>query len=272
MNQAIQRPFLNIKDMLAETTARELAEKLSEDWLGMYFYGLSFPPIWEHVHHIAEETGGFPGIQSINKALGDVFRITRNISDVDRSLYIYTSRPLGMLPLDQFDSETSSYVALGRLYYWLQLRLCVLENVTVHYIVDRTSLEGGDPAKAIAQTLRTFGDEKHTSSGCLRSNVTIYIHNGTADVAMGAFGYKTGVYTLPRSMWDPVSNRDRRSFPIFGNRAISTMVDIYTNSLKEHIIRDAIVASSDARQATTYRLPPDKVSSGIEMSMHQGGS
>jgi len=138
------------------------AELLGNLWLGTYFYGAPFGHSWEHVRRIAEDMGGYPGVQCLNKALGDTFRRTHLIHDSgtltqtekEDGVLVYTHRPFAILSFDlmpppndvvnlqrtELDAQDAvgarcRATDLGRAYYWMQLRLCVEKDVPVTYIV-----------------------------------------------------------------------------------------------------------------------------------------
>jgi hypothetical protein len=250
------------------------AERLSILWLGMYFWGVPFEPAWEQVRRIVEDVGGYPEGQCLNKALGDVFRRTRlihsrgNLPDAETAhgLVVYTSRPMGMLPFDLMpafrpdlavaakattagaasDRDDRGLIHLGRAYYWMQLRLCVLQGLPIHYIVVADALKDSfrDSAlppldwvdKVTRWTLKTFGDP---DTARVRSNVRLYLtEERPRGIPMCALGYKTGIYVLPPL--EMAKDASRMLFPILGNRISRALLRSYREQLRVSICDPAI--------------------------------
>jgi hypothetical protein len=246
----------------ATRTPTEHAELLSSLWFAMYFWGAPFEPAWEQVRRIVDDIGGYPGGQCLNKALGDIFRRTRqihergNLSEVDArpGILIYSRRPMAVLPFhlmppfrhviepvragDGFDELAE----LGRAYYWMQLRLCVLQHVPITYIVMAEALRESyqrflrsaqEPsveqwAKQLADwTRKTLGDPAKPAelADCVRLYIADKIPEG---IPMCALGFKAGIYVLP-----PESGKDSHSlrFPILGNRISRALLETYREGL-----------------------------------------
>ena len=163
------RPAGNTGDAAVPPTEGTLIELLTGVWLGLYFLSTPFVHPWEKALRIAEGSGGFPGGACLSKAIGDLYRLSRQagIRDFGRFKDMATAPKCiacaGVLVLDLYPlslnerlfkpgSENASrtladvLIAISTCYELLQLRLYVEEGLPITYILPFKAIgEATDP-------------------------------------------------------------------------------------------------------------------------------
>lgn len=142
-----------------------LIDHLTAAWLGLYFLGVPFVHPWERVRRFAEQSGGFPSVASLCKAVGDVFRQARQVNIRDNDIrdgktggeelrdeeahkfgvIVVTRQPFALYralierDVPQMILPADVHV-LARCYLLLQLRLYIGEGLPIKYLIPNDSV------------------------------------------------------------------------------------------------------------------------------------